>query len=98
MHDKRLADLHQRIDELIERTGSYSRIAEIRHEDARASAFWERARLRREVEQDQELRKDQRLARCIADEFERRGLIIHPREPDRLDSPESPMWTRHDQA
>ncbi|WP_374829665.1 hypothetical protein [Paenochrobactrum pullorum] len=98
MHCKRLGDLHQRIDELIERTGSYNRIAEIRREYARASAFWERARLRRKVEQDQGLSKDQRLAHCIADEFERRGLVIYPREPGRLDSPEAPMWTRHGQA
>lgn len=77
MHDKRLADLHQRIESLIERTGSHDRITELRRENARASAFWERARLRGEVERAQDLRKDQRLARCIADEFERRGLLSH---------------------
>lgn len=77
MHDKRLADLHQRIDALIERTGSHDRITDLRRENARAHEFWERARLRGEVERDQDLRKDQRLARCIADEFERRGLLSH---------------------
>lgn len=60
--------------------------------------WWEAAAQRAHSESQKELAKARLLARCIADEFERCGLVIYSREPGRLDSPEAPMWTRHDQA
>lgn len=58
--------------------------------------WWDAAARKAVIEQREEVTKAQLLARCIADEFERRGLVVQPSEPGRLDNPEAPMWEQYD--
>lgn len=60
--------------------------------------LWEAGERKADIARREEVTKAQLLARCIADEFERRGLAIQPPEPGRLDNPDAPMWTKLDPA
>lgn len=66
--------LGERIISAIEKSGVQDVIERIRGEREFSSNFWERARVRNQIEKDRQLKNNQQLAGLIVDELERRGL------------------------